>query len=81
MGLRSVFDASAIRTEFDNSGISTHFIPVIWKLVSPLLLCIYVCMYMYIVYIYEQLMSSWCCIIRGGCKLHTIVHCLCVNVM
>ncbi|KAL1831673.1 hypothetical protein DCAR_0101662 [Daucus carota subsp. sativus] len=31
MGLRSVFDASAVRTEFDNSGINTHFIPLIWK--------------------------------------------------
>ncbi|GFZ16897.1 radical SAM superfamily protein [Actinidia rufa] len=31
MALRSIFDASAIRTEFENSGINSHFIPLIWK--------------------------------------------------
>ncbi|XP_028125866.1 uncharacterized protein LOC114322698 isoform X2 [Camellia sinensis] len=33
MALRSVFDASQIRTEFENAGINSHFIPLIWKYV------------------------------------------------
>ncbi|XP_072992345.1 uncharacterized protein [Typha latifolia] len=28
---RSVFDRGALRTEFDNAGISPRFIPIIWK--------------------------------------------------
>ncbi|KAK2974478.1 hypothetical protein RJ640_018643 [Escallonia rubra] len=33
MAFRSVFDASTIRTEFENAGIKPHFIPLIWKYV------------------------------------------------
>ncbi|XP_052192689.1 uncharacterized protein LOC127801515 isoform X2 [Diospyros lotus] len=33
MAVRSVFDAAALRVEFDNAGINTHFIPLIWKFV------------------------------------------------
>ncbi|ONK76376.1 uncharacterized protein A4U43_C03F27040 [Asparagus officinalis] len=31
MAFRSVFDAGALRSEFEASGISTRFIPIIWK--------------------------------------------------
>uniref|UniRef100_A0A803MNZ1 Radical SAM core domain-containing protein n=1 Tax=Chenopodium quinoa TaxID=63459 RepID=A0A803MNZ1_CHEQI len=31
MALRSVFDASVLRTEFENAGINPQFIPLIWK--------------------------------------------------
>lgn len=33
MALRSLFDASVIRTEFEKAGINTQFIPLIWKYV------------------------------------------------
>ncbi|KAK9112078.1 hypothetical protein Scep_019597 [Stephania cephalantha] len=31
MAFRSVFDLEAIKSEFENAGISTNFIPLIWK--------------------------------------------------
>ncbi|KAL2925855.1 Dual-specificity RNA methyltransferase RlmN [Bienertia sinuspersici] len=31
MAFRSIFDFSALQTEFDNAGINSHFIPLIWK--------------------------------------------------
>uniref|UniRef100_A0A803MS31 Radical SAM core domain-containing protein n=1 Tax=Chenopodium quinoa TaxID=63459 RepID=A0A803MS31_CHEQI len=31
MALRSIFDASVLRTEFENAGINPKFIPLIWK--------------------------------------------------
>ncbi|KNA22018.1 hypothetical protein SOVF_037890 [Spinacia oleracea] len=31
MAYRSIFDASALRTEFENAGINPQFIPLIWK--------------------------------------------------
>ncbi|PKU84743.1 23S rRNA (adenine2503-C2)-methyltransferase [Dendrobium catenatum] len=31
MAFRSVFDAVALRNEFENAGISSQFIPIIWK--------------------------------------------------
>ncbi|CAK9141359.1 unnamed protein product [Ilex paraguariensis] len=33
MAIRSVFDSSAIRTEFEKAGINTNFIHLIWKYV------------------------------------------------
>ncbi|XAR52924.1 23S rRNA (adenine(2503)-C(2))-methyltransferase [Bertholletia excelsa] len=33
MALRSVFDASEIKAQFENAGISTQFVPLIWKYV------------------------------------------------
>ncbi|PIA44177.1 hypothetical protein AQUCO_01700059v1 [Aquilegia coerulea] len=33
MAFRSVFDLGAIRSEFENAGINTNFIPLIWKFV------------------------------------------------
>lgn len=34
MALKSVFDSSVIRAEFDNARINTRFIPLIWKYVT-----------------------------------------------
>lgn len=31
MAFRSIFDSGALISDFESSGISTHFIPVIWK--------------------------------------------------
>lgn len=75
MGLRSVFDASAVRTEFDNSGINTHFIPLIWKWV-PLFRYIYVCVYDYICILLLFVASWWILgVLWSGffVKLHIIV--------
>ncbi|KAJ4834942.1 hypothetical protein Tsubulata_047377 [Turnera subulata] len=33
MGVGSIFDAADVRTEFEKAGISSHFIPIIWKYV------------------------------------------------
>jgi hypothetical protein len=38
MVIHSIFDHETLRAEFKKSGISDHFIPVIWKYVSLLYL-------------------------------------------